>query len=178
MRILQQVDESVLWLSEGNRWAMDNLRMEAEKRGVHADRLVFAQKLPLIEDHLNRIRHADLFLDTLPYNAHATASDALRMGVPLVTLKGNAFAGRVAASLLKTLDLGGLIAHSAEEYEKIAVDLAINRDRFQGIKEKLNMNIRTSPLFDSERFTRHIEKAYGLMYERYQNDLEPDHIVV
>jgi predicted O-linked N-acetylglucosamine transferase (SPINDLY family) len=178
MRILQQVDESVLWLPEGNRWATGNLRMEAEKRGVHADRLIFAKKLPLIEDHLNRIRHAGLFLDTLPYNAHTTASDALRMGVPLVTLRGNAFAGRVAASLLNTLDLGELIAHSAEEYEKIAVDLAINRDRLQRIKEKLDVNIQTSPLFDSERFTRHLEKAYDVMYERYRNDLEPDHIVV
>jgi protein O-GlcNAc transferase len=111
-------------------WAADNLRMEAEKRGVNAQRLVFAENLP-VEEHLNRIRHADLFLDTLPYNAHTTASDALRMGVPLVTLAGNAFAGRVAASLLNTLDLGELITHSAEEYEKIAVDLAINRDRLQ-----------------------------------------------
>ena len=178
MRILRQVDESVLWLSEGNRWAVDNLRMEAEKRGVNADRLVFAKKLPLIEDHLNRIRHADLFLDTLPYNAHSTASDALRMGVPLVTLTGNAFAGRVAASLLKTLDLSELITNSADEYEYIAVDLAINRDRLKRIKEKLNVNIQTSPLFDSELFTRNIEKAYELMYERYRNALAPDHIVI
>jgi predicted O-linked N-acetylglucosamine transferase (SPINDLY family) len=177
MRILRQVDESVLWLFKSNRWAVDNLRMEAEKRGVNAQRLVFAESLP-VGEHLNRIRHADLFLDTLPCNAHTTASDALRMGVPLVTLAGNAFAGRVAASLLKTLDLGELIAHSAEEYEKIAVDLAINRDRLRRIKEKLDVNIQTSSLFDSERFTRHIEKAYELMYERYRNDLEPDHIVV
>jgi predicted O-linked N-acetylglucosamine transferase (SPINDLY family) len=100
------------------------------------------------------------------------------MGVPLVTLAGNAFAGRVAASLLKTLDLGELIAHSAEEYEKISVDLALNRDRLQGIKEKLNANVQTSSLYDSEQFTRHIEKAYELIYERYQNELDPDHIVV
>jgi predicted O-linked N-acetylglucosamine transferase (SPINDLY family) len=177
MRILQQVDDSVLWLFKSNRWAVDNLRMEAEKRGVTAQRLVFAENLP-VEEHLNRIRHADLFLDTLPYNAHTTASDALRMGVLLVTLTGNAFAGRVAASLLNTLDLGELIAHSAEEYEKIAIDLAVNRDRLQGIKDKLNANVQTSSLFDSERFTRHIEKAYELMYERYRNGLVPDHIVV
>jgi protein O-GlcNAc transferase len=178
MRILLQVEESVLWLFENNRWAVDNLRMEAEKRGVNADRLVFAKKLPLIEDHLNRIRHADLFLDTLPYNAHATASDALRMGVPLVTLIGNAFAGRVAASQLKTLDLAELVAHSVDEYEKIAVDLATDRDRLKKIKEKLKANVQTSSLFDSERFTRHIEKAYELMYERYRNDLTLDHIFV
>jgi predicted O-linked N-acetylglucosamine transferase (SPINDLY family) len=177
MRILRQVDESVLWLFKSNRWAVDNLRMEAEKRGVNAQRLIFAETLP-VEEHLNRIRHADLFLDTLPYNAHTTASDALRMGVPLVTLAGNAFAGRVAASLLNTLDLGELIAHSAEEYEKISVDLANNRDRLQGIKERLDANVQTSSLYDSERFTRDIEKAYGLMYERYRNDLELDHIVV
>ena len=177
MRILRQVDDSVLWLFESNKWAVDNLRMEAEKRGVNADRLVFAPKLP-VEEHLNRIRHADLFLDTIPCNAHTSASDALRMGVPLITYIGNAFAGRVAASLLKTLDLSELITNSADEYEKIAVDLAINRDRLQGIKEKLNANIQTSPLYDSEQFTRNIEKAYELMYERYRNDLEPDHIVV
>jgi predicted O-linked N-acetylglucosamine transferase (SPINDLY family) len=177
MRILQQVDDSVLWLFKSNRWAVDNLRMEAEKRGVTARRLVFAENLP-VEEHLNRIRHADLFLDTLPYNAHTTASDALRMGTPLVTLAGNAFAGRVAASLLNTLDLGELIAHSAEEYEKISVDLALNRDRLQGIKEKLDANVQTPSLYDSERFTRDIEKAYELMYERYRNDLDPDHIVV
>jgi len=177
MRVLKQVDESILWLFESNRWASENLRKESEQRGVNADRLVFAEKLP-VEEHLNRIRHADLFLDTFPCNAHTTASDALRMGVPLVTLAGNAFAGRVAASLLNTLDLGELIAHSAEEYEKISVDLAMNRDRLQGIKEKLNANVQTSSLYDSERFTRDIEKAYELMYERYQNELDPDHIVV
>jgi protein O-GlcNAc transferase len=177
MRILRQVDESVLWLYVGNKWAEDNLRREAEKRGMNRERLVFAAKLP-IEEHLNRVRHADLFLDTFPYNAGATASDALRMGVPLVTHAGNAFAGRYAASLLNILDLSELIAHSANEYEKIAVDLAINRDRLQRIKEKLNVNIQTSSLFDSDKFTRHIEKAYELMYERYRNDLDPDHIVV
>jgi predicted O-linked N-acetylglucosamine transferase (SPINDLY family) len=178
MRILQRVDESVLWLSVNNRWAEDNLRMEAEKRGVIADRLVFAKKLPLIEDHLNRIRHADLFLDTLPYNAHSTASDALRMGVPLVTLTGNAFAGRVAASLLKTLDLSELITHSADEYENLAVELATDHERFKMIRDKLRIAVQTSPLFDSLLFTRNIEKAYELMYERYQNDLPSDHIVV
>jgi predicted O-linked N-acetylglucosamine transferase (SPINDLY family) len=178
MRILLQVEGSVLWLFESNRWAAVNLGMEAEKRGVNADRLIFAKKLPLIEDHLNRISHADLFLDTLPYNAHTTASDALRMGVPLVTHIGNAFAGRVAASLLKTLDLNELVAHSAVEYEKIAVDLAINRDRLKRVKEKLNANIQTSPLFDSELFTRHLEKANELMYERYQNALPLRHIFI
>jgi predicted O-linked N-acetylglucosamine transferase (SPINDLY family) len=178
MRILRQVDGSVLWLFESNRWAADNLRREAEKRDVHAARLVFAQKIPLVEDHLNRIRHADLFLDTLPFNAHTTASDALRMGVPLVTLLGNAFAGRVAASLLKTLDLGELITRSAAEYEQLAVNLALDPDRLRMIRVKLLASIQMSPLFDSELFTRNIEKAYELMYERYQNDLNPDHMVV
>jgi protein O-GlcNAc transferase len=177
MRILQQVDESALWLYVSNKWAEDNLRMEAEKRGINAERLVFAKFLP-IEEHLNRIRHADLFLDTLPFNAGATASDALRMGVPLVTHTGNAFAGRYATSLLKTLDMEELITHSAAEYEALAVDLAIDRDRLQRIKEKLNANVQTSSLYDSDKFTRHIEKAYELMYERYRNDLDPDHIIV
>jgi protein O-GlcNAc transferase len=177
MRILRQVDESVLWLYVNNTWAEDNLCIEAEKRGINRERLVFAAKLP-VEEHLNRVRHADLFLDTFPYNAGTTASDTLRMGVPLITHAGNAFAGRYAASLLNILDLSELITHSADEYEKIAVDLAINRDRLQGIKEKLNANVQASPLYDTEQFTRHIEKAYESMYERYRNDLEPDHIVV
>jgi predicted O-linked N-acetylglucosamine transferase (SPINDLY family) len=177
MRILRQVDGSVLWLLESNKRAVDNLRSEAEQRGVNAERLVFATTVP-IEEHLNRIRHADLFLDTLPYNAHTTASDALRMGVPLVTIIGNAFAGRVAASLLKTMDLGELITHSVDEYEKISVDLAINQERLKRVKEKLNANIQASPLFNSDMFARNIEKAYELMYERYRNALASDHIVV
>jgi predicted O-linked N-acetylglucosamine transferase (SPINDLY family) len=177
MRILKQVQGSVLWLQVGNALTADNLRMEAEKRGVNPERLVFASVVP-IEEHLARIRHADLFLDTLPYNAHTTASDTLRMGVPLLTVSGKAFSGRVAASLLKTLDLDELITYSAAVYENIAVDLASNRNRLQKIKEKLKAGIQTSSLFDSELFSRNIEKAYKLMYERYQDDLAPDHIVV
>jgi predicted O-linked N-acetylglucosamine transferase (SPINDLY family) len=177
MRILRQVEGSVLWLYAGNVWAEDNLRREAEKRGVDAIRLVLASRMP-IEDHLNRIRHGDLFLDTLPFNAGTTASDALRMGVPLVTLSGNALAGRYAASLLKALDLGELITHSVDEYEQLAIDLAHDPDRLRGIREKLSANVQTSTLFDSDTFTRNLEKAYELMYERYQSDLAPDHIVV
>jgi predicted O-linked N-acetylglucosamine transferase (SPINDLY family) len=177
LRILKQVEKSVLWLYVGNTWAADNLRMEAAKRGVHAERLVFATRSP-VEEYLSWIRQADLFLDTLPFNAGATASDALRVGVPLVTLIGNAIAGRYAASLLKTLDLEELITHSADEYENLAVELATDRDRLRRIREKLQINVQTSPLFDSERFTRNLERAYRLMYERYQDDLPPDHIVV
>jgi predicted O-linked N-acetylglucosamine transferase (SPINDLY family) len=177
MRILQQVNGSVLWLLESNAMVVNSLRMEAEARGVNPERLVFAPVFP-VEDHLARIRNADLFLDTHPYNAHTTASDTLRMGVPLVTVSGKSFSGRVAASLLKTLDLDELITDSAAEYEKTAIDLAINRNRLQKIKEKLDVNIQTSSLFDSELFTRNIEEAYKLMYERYQNDLAPDHMTV
>jgi predicted O-linked N-acetylglucosamine transferase (SPINDLY family) len=177
MRILQQVEGSVLWLLESNQWAVENLRMEAKKRGVNEERLVIASRLP-IKDHLNRLRHADLFLDTLPYNAHTTASDALRMGVPLVTQMGNAFAGRVASSLVKTLGMEELITHCAEEYVKLAVDLATDRELFLMIRNKLIRNIQTAHLYDSELFTRHIEKAYEMIYERYQSDLPPEHITV
>jgi predicted O-linked N-acetylglucosamine transferase (SPINDLY family) len=177
MRILQRVGNSVLWLFEKNRWAVENLRIEAQKRGVDAERLIFAKFMP-IDEHLNRIRHADLFLDTLPYNAHTTASDALRMGVPLVTGMGNVFAGRVAASLLNTLDLSELITVSSGDYENTAVDLATDPGRLKRVKEKLSYNVDNSPLFNSAMYTRHLEKAYRSMYERYRNDLAPDHIVV
>jgi predicted O-linked N-acetylglucosamine transferase (SPINDLY family) len=177
MRILRQVEGSVFWIYVGNTWAADNLRREAERSGISRERLVFASRVP-VGDHLNRLRSADLFLDTLPFNAGTTASDALRMGVPLVTLMGNALAGRYASSLLKTLNLGELITHSTDDYETLAIDLALNHDRLRRIRERLMENVETSPLFDSELFTRHIERAFTTMYERNQNDLVPDHMVV
>jgi len=176
MRILRRVEGAVLWLAEGNRWAAANLRAEAQRRGVNPDRLVFAPRLPRMEEHLGRIRHADLFLDTLPYNAHTTASDALRTGVPLLTQIGTAFAGRVAASLLKTLDLGELITQSAAEYEELAVALATTPERLSAIRRKLTDRIESTPLYEPALLAGQIERIYEKMHERYLLGLPPAHI--
>jgi predicted O-linked N-acetylglucosamine transferase (SPINDLY family) len=177
MRILKRVPESVLWLLEGNRAAGDHFRKLAEQSGVSAQRLIFATRLPLAE-HLARHRTADLFLDTFPCNAHTTGSDALWAGLPLLTCMGEAFASRVAASLLNAIDLPELITTTQEQYEALAVELATDAERLGQIRRKLQSNRLNAPLFDSELFARHIENAYSQMYERYQADLPPEHIHV
>ena len=177
MRVLKQVDGSVLWLLGNHDTASANLRKEAEARGVSADRLVFAERLALPE-HLARHRLADLFLDTLPYNAHTTASDALWAGLPLLTCRGETFAGRVAASLLQAIGLPELIAADLDEYERRAVALATDRAALAALKRKLAENRLTTALFDSERFTRSLEAAYQAMVERHAAGLSPDHISV
>ena len=177
MRILKQVEGSVLWLLEDNETAANNLRREAEARGVEPARLVFARRMPLPE-HLARHRAADLFIDTLPYNAHTTASDALWAGLPVLTRIGESFAGRVAASLLNAVGLPELITATQERYEAMAVELAGNATRLAELKEKLSRNRLTTPLFDTEQFTKHLEDAYTQMYQRYQAGLSPEHIYV
>jgi predicted O-linked N-acetylglucosamine transferase (SPINDLY family) len=164
MRILTAVEGSILWLIEDNPYAVINLKKEAEERGVAGDRLIFAKRLPLTE-HLARHHLANLFLDTLPYNAHTTASDALWAGVPILTCMGKTFPGRVGASLLHALDLPELITYSTEEYEAQAVKLALNTDQIEVIKNKLAENTLTQPLFDSRLFARNIEDAYLNMYQ-------------
>lgn len=177
MRILRQVDNSVLWLLADHEIAARNLRQEAQARGVPASRLIFAPRMPLAE-HLARHHAADLFLDTVPCNAHTTASDALWTGLPVLTRIGESFAARVAASLLHAVGLPELIAASAERYEQIAIELAGNPSRLARIREKLTANRMTTLLFDSERFTRHLEAAYAAMYERYHQDLDREDIHV
>jgi predicted O-linked N-acetylglucosamine transferase (SPINDLY family) len=177
MRILKAVKGSILWLFEDNPWAIQNLKKEAQKRGIDANRLVFAERIPLAE-HLARHRLADLFLDTFPYNAHTTASDALWAGLPLVTLIGESFASRVAASLLSAIGLPELITKTQAEYEALAIELAMDPMKLLGIKEKLATNRLTTPLFDTPLFTKDIEAAYIKMYARYQADLPPDHLSI
>jgi len=177
MRILKQVDASVLMLFADNEVTRGNLRREASRRGVSANRFAFCKKLPLPE-HLARYRTTDLFLDTLPYNAGTTASDALWAGVPVLTCTGEAFASRMASSLLTAIELPELITTSQADYEALAIELATNPERFQAIKNKLERNRLTTPLFDTQLFTRHIEDAYTQMYEKYHADLPPDHISV
>jgi predicted O-linked N-acetylglucosamine transferase (SPINDLY family) len=175
MRILGRVAGSVLWLLEDTPSAAANLRREAAARGVDGDRIVFAGRLPA-DEHLARHRCADLFLDTLPYNAHTTASDALWAGLPLLTCRGETFPGRVAASLLGNVGLPELIATTLSDYEELAIELATVPGKRAAIKQKLAANRLTTPLFDTPLFTRHIEAAYVAMFDRHQAGLAPDHI--
>lgn len=176
-RVLKQVDGSVLWLLESNATAAGNLRKEARSRGLDPERLIFAPLVPL-PDHLARHRCADLFLDTLPYNAHTTASDALWSGLPVLTQIGETFAGRVAASLLIAIGLPELITSTPQAYEELAIELATDPKKLAAIKCKLARNRLTTPLFDTHLFTRHIERAYEAIYARYKTGLPPDHIYV
>ena len=177
MRMLRRVPDSVLFLVAVNATVQGNLRQEAVARGVAADRLVFGERLPFPE-YLARYGTADLFLDTLPYNAGTTASDALWAGLPVLTRVGESFAARVAASLLHAVGLPELVTATPEQYEATAVELASNPGRLAEIKDRLARNRLTMPLFDTVRFTRHLEDAYTQMYRRYQADLNPDHISV
>jgi predicted O-linked N-acetylglucosamine transferase (SPINDLY family) len=177
MRILARVDGSVLWLLEDNALAAVNLRKEAARRGIDPGRLVFAQRLPLAE-HLARHRTADLFLDTVPYNAHTTASDALWSGLPVLTLRGTTFAGRVTASLLSALDLPELITATSQDYEALAVHLATHPEVLTELNAKLAGNRFTQPLFDTPLFTRHLEDAFTQMHDRRLQGLEPADIIV
>ncbi|MNJ94374.1 TPR repeat-containing protein YrrB [compost metagenome] len=176
MRILEKVDGSVLWLSENNAAFQKNLRSEAEKRGICPDRLIFAKRVADPSIHLARHMLADLFLDARPYNAHTTAVDALLAGLPVLTLIGESFASRVAASLLNAVGLPELITHTEEEYETLAIDLATSPEKVIALKQKLTQNHSKTALFDTKLFTRNIERTYQIMYERHQAGLVPDHI--
>ena len=172
MTILRKVENSVLWLLRTDDTAMRNLRNEAKKRGVAIERLVFAPRVK-VENHLARHRLADLFLDSLPYNAHTTASDALWSGLPVLTCAGSTFPGRVAASLLRNVGLADLVTHSLQDYVSLAVTLATSANLLVDLKAKLAKNRLTHPLFDTDRFRRHIESAYITMWERYQRGDAP-----
>jgi predicted O-linked N-acetylglucosamine transferase (SPINDLY family) len=172
MRLLKAKEGSVLWLIATNASAEGNLRREAQKRGISSERLIFAPKLPLA-DHLARSGQADLFLDTMPYNAHTTGSDALWAGVPLVTCLGSTFASRVAPSLLKAVGLDELITNSLAEYEALALKLAREPALLATVRAKLKRNRETYALFDTARFTRHLEAAYVTMWEQYQRGEAP-----
>ncbi len=177
MRVLRAAENSVLWLLEGSVTAAANLRAAAERRGVAARRLIFAGKTSLPE-HLARQRQADLFLDTLPCNAHTTASDALWAGLPVLTQMGAAFPGRVAASLLRAVGLPELIVATPQDYEKRAIELAENPDALATVRRRLAANRATTALFDTALFARRIEAAYTAMYQRYQAGLAPAKIIV
>jgi predicted O-linked N-acetylglucosamine transferase (SPINDLY family) len=173
MRLLRAVEGSVLWLSQDNVEAKENLRKAAAARGVDTTRLVFAGRVERDEEHLARHRLADLFVDTLPYNAHATASDALWAGLPLLTCRGGSFAGRVATSLLYAAGLPELATNDLGEYEALALRLATDASLLGGFRHRLAQNRATCPLFDTDRFRRHIENAYTTMCELQRRGENP-----
>jgi predicted O-linked N-acetylglucosamine transferase (SPINDLY family) len=177
MRILKQVDGSVLWLLAGNPATASNLKREATTRGVDPARLIFAARMQPAE-HLARHRAADLLLDTLPYNAHTTAADALWAGLPALTHSGGTFAGRVAASLLGAIGLGELVTATAAGYERLAVELATDARRLAAIRARLAANRLTTPLFDTRLFTAHMEAGFVAMHERHRAGLPPDHLPI
>ena len=177
MRILQEVEGSVLWLLQDNSYVVENLKEEAQKQGINPLRLIFAGRMPPSE-HLARHRHADLFLDTWPYNAHTTTSDALWTGLPVLTMMGKSFASRVAASLLNAIDLPELITNTQEDYEAMAVDLATKPEKLNTVRKNLLENRLIRPLFNTPLFTKNLEAAYIKMYEKHLAELEPDHITI
>ncbi len=178
MRILAQVGDSVLWLLEDNPAAAQQLRRAADEQGIRPDRLVFAPRMALPE-HLARHAAADLFLDTLPCNAHTTASDALWAGLPLLTQAGASFAARVAASLLTAVGLAELITGDAAQYETLAIALAREPARLAALRDRLaRSSLERSPLFDTGRYTRNLERAYEAIHERCLSGQPPDHLIL
>jgi predicted O-linked N-acetylglucosamine transferase (SPINDLY family) len=173
MRLLREVPESVLWLRAAPPDVRENLLREAQRRGVEPHRLVFAAHVAGMAEHLGRHALADLYLDTLPYNAHSTTCDALWVGVPVLTCVGKGFASRVAASALEAVGLPELITHSLQEYEAKALDLALHPERLQELREKLARQRVDSPLFKTQRYCRELESAYRTMHERAVRGEDP-----
>lgn len=177
MRILSRVPGSVLWLLQGSPSCMETLRQEARRCRVAPERIVWAERAPL-DMHLARHAHADLFLDTLYYNAHTTCSDALWAGLPVLTCEGKTFASRVAASLLHSVGLPELITHDLDEYEALATRLAAAPGRLQELRGRLRRHRDEAPLFDTARHACHLEAAYEAMWSRHRRGLAPDHLLM
>ncbi len=178
MQLLAEIPYSVLWLSDRDEFAIENLLKEADKRGIVADRLIFAKRAEKFADYLARYQVADLFLDTQIYNAHCTAIDCLQSGCPLVTCSGDTFASRVAGSLLRAAELPELITHNLHEYKKLALHLALNPVVLKNIRQKLKAKRTTAPLFDSKGYAQNFESALKLMWKRYQAGQTPQAFAV
>ncbi len=177
-RILLAAENSVLWISENNKDFKKNIRTEFENRNIDSSRIIFAGRVDSMGDYLARYALADLFLDTHPYGAHTTAVDSLKAGVPVLTLIGQSFASRVAASLLNAVGLPELVSNNQEDYERLAIDLAKTPNKLESIKLKLATNLKNAPLFNTLLFAKNLEKIYLMMHERYQSGLEPDHLSI
>jgi len=177
-KLLQAIEGSVLWLSENNRSFQENIKTAFLKYGIRSERIVFAGRMSNMADHLARFRVADLFLDTIPYNAHTTALDALKAGLPLITCLGNSFAGRVGASLLNSAGIPELIAKTADEYIALSIKFA-NDDIFRNqIKTRLAESIVSGPLFKTNLYVKYLEQAFQQIYDRHHSGLAPDHIQI
>ena len=176
MRLLLKTPNSVLWLSSSSDECIKNLQAEARARGVDDSRLIFAERVENIEDHLVRLSLADLFLDTFYYNAHTTACDALSVGVPVLTKQGNTFASRVASSLLSAMNLAELISYSASEYEELALNLAHNLQKLKQLKEKVRINRSATDCFDINLYVNNLESLYSQAYERHEKKLPIEHL--
>ena len=177
MRVLKKIDKSVLWLIESNKWAKQNICKQAQLNNVSSSQIIFAKSLSHLE-HLERHKHADLFLDTFNYNAHTTASDALWAGLPIITKQGNQFAARVASSLLSALDLNELVTQTDDEYEKMIIDYASKPVKLKEISEKLNINKNNKPLFNTLQYTRDFELGMSKVYELFLNGEKPKDIII
>ena len=177
MRLLGKVDGSVFWLFKSNLWAQQNLRLEAEKRGIKANRLIFAERIPQ-DEHLARQKHADLFVDTFNYNAHTTISDALWAGLPVVTKLGKGFPARVAGSLLNAVGLPELVTENEHDYEALILELAMNPRKLAIVKDKIAINRLSQPLFDTELYLKHLEDGYQQAYQNYFDGKSPETIIV
>lgn len=177
MNILKATPDSFLWLAEENPEQVVNLREHAKNRDVSGERLIFAGRLPYAS-HLGRYRHADLVLDTFPFNGGTTTSDALWGGAPVITYPGEAYASRMAASLLRSVELDELITESLDAYEALAIKLASNPIKLNELRQRLHNHLSSAPVFNTKRFTRHFEKGLELAVERSRNGLKPDHIFV
>ena len=178
IRILKSAKDSVLWISQTHPTATRNLLAAFESKEISSSRIVFASRLPNLSDHIARYQSANLFLDTFPYGAHTTASDALWAGLPVLTRSGKSFASRVAASLLHAIKLPQLITSTPEEYESVAINFANNPLELATIKTRLEESRSITPLFHTHLFTRYIESAYHAAYDRYHAMLPPDHIYI
>ena len=177
MRLLDQVEDSVLWLRRSNQWAEENLKKEAQARGIDPDRVIFADMCGYSE-YLARLTKADLFLDTFNYNAGAVANDALWCGLPVLTHQGQSYVARMVSSLLTAIDMPELIATTEADYEQLALDLATNPKKLKSLKAKLARNKDNTPLFNTEQFTSNLETAYTEMYNRYVNGKKPEHLLL
>ena len=173
--ILNQIQKSVMWLMSSNNYAEKNLKKEFENKNIDSERIIFCNKVT-ISEHLARIKHADLFLDTFPYNAHTSCSDSIWAGLPILTLEGESFQSRVASSLLKTTGLTELIAKNEKEYVDKAIYIAKNKEYLNELKNKLIASKDSNPLFDNKSFTHNLENAYSIVFEKYINKKDPEDV--
>ena len=168
MRVLAKIKNSILWLSKSNNWVKENLRNQAIKYNIDPNKLVFAERVPSMSEHLARHQHADLFVDTFNYNAHSTAIDALWSGLPVITKLGKQFSSRVAGSLLYSIGLEELITKDERSYEDLIIELSVNKNRLEKVKKKLRENIKEYPLFKMNDYTKNFEKGLENIYEVYK----------